>query len=273
MRPKYIMNERKYIESVVLTKKYQIDKEFSKDIYTLIKYYCIENQYDKEKTLSNVNDFIIKHKNKQNRLDEKDWKDFIEKSINIMCKYQKEIRELDRIYITKSDWGYINTLTSREARKTLFTMIVLSKLINNNKPYEAKITYSFNEIFKLANLSSLKRNIRQDIIKSLKDLELINTEVIKDNKTKDRKIVYKIKCSVNEGDKLFYICDISSLGRKYSDMKKMLDNNSLKQCEVCGCLIEKNDNDTILYCDSCRKEKDIENSRISMERIRKLKKC
>lgn len=273
MKPKYIMNEKKYIESTVLSKKYQIDKDFSKDLYTLIKYYCVENNYDKTKAFEDVNEFIIKHKNKQNKLDEKDWKDFIEKSITIMCKYEKRLRKLDRIYITQSDWQYINTLTSREARKTLFTMIVLSKLINSETPYESKITYSFNEIFKLANMSSLKRNIRQDIIKSLKDLGLIDTEVIKDSKTKDRKIVYKIKCSVNEGDKLFYVCDISSLGKKYSDMKKMLDGNNLKQCEVCGCLIQKNDNDTILYCDSCRKEKDIENSRVSMERIRKSKKC
>ena len=118
MRPKYIMNERKYIESVVLNKKYQIDKDFSKDLYILIKYYCCETGYDKDKAFKNINDFIVKHKNKQNKLDEKEWKDFIEKSINIMCKYKKRIREIDRIYITQSDWRYINTLSSKELRKS-----------------------------------------------------------------------------------------------------------------------------------------------------------
>ena len=101
-------------------------------------------------------------------------------------------------------------------------------------------------------MSSLKRNIRQDIIKSLKDLGLIDTEVIKDSKTKDRKIVYKIKCSVNDGDKLFYVWDISSLGKKYSDMKKMLDSNNLKQCEVCGCLIDLTTSNH-KYCFECAK--------------------
>lgn len=254
MRPKYIMNERKYIESVMLSKKYEIDKDFSKDLYTLIKYYCAITEYNKEETFEKVIDFILKHKNKQNKLDEKEWEDFINKSINIMCKYEKKLRELDRIYITESDWSYITSLSSREDRKTLFTMIGLSKLINNDTPNESKITYSFNEIFKLANMSSLKRNVRQDIIKSLKDVGLINTEVIKDKKTKDRKIVYRVECSINQGENLFYVCDISSLGRKYSDMKKLLDGENLKQCEVCGCLVETKLNDySSKYCDECKK--------------------
>ena len=57
---------------------------------------------------------------------------------------------------------------------------------------------------------------------------------------------------INVGNKLFWICDISSLGRKYSDMKKMMDSNVLKQCEVCGEIIEKiSTNSNIKYCFEC----------------------
>lgn len=253
MRPKYIMNEKKYIENIILNKKYEVDKDFSKDLFTLIKYYCQQNDYNKDKTIKDVNNFIDKKSNKQNKLDKNEWQDFIAKIIDICIKFEKKLRELDKIHITKDDYKYIDTLETKELKKTLFTMIILVKLINNENPQDAKITYTFNEIFKLANLSSLKRNVRQDIIRELKDRGLIDTEVIKDVKTKDRKIVYKVLCVSNDTNDIYFITDIHSLGKKYCEMKRMLGNRKLKQCERCGCLIEINEKNNNKYCYECSK--------------------
>lgn len=264
MRPKYIMNEKEYIENVVLSNKYIVDKDFSKDLFTLIKYYCNNGDENvKETTLS----FIDSKSNKENKLDSKDWTDFVDKTIRITTKYDRRLRELTKIPITITEYNILDSLNKREYARTLFTLITLSKFINISNPTESKITYTFNETFTLANMSNIKRNIKQSIIKELKDLGYIDTEVIKDTKTKDRKIVYKCLCSDLNENIVYYIYDISSLGKKYTDMKKLLKNDKIKQCEVCGSLIQKKEVGNIQkYCIDCARIVDNYNRNIRRNR-------
>ena len=248
MRPKFIINEKQYVEKCIINnKKYIIDKDFSKDLYMVIKYYSEELDYDKEKILSQIVSFI--ENKKKNELNEKEiiideWLAFINANIDNFIKNRNKLRDFDKIWITDTDIKYMDTLDTKENKKTLMTLMVLAKNYNSENPNEAKITCTFNEIFRLANLSSLKRNVRQDIIADLKARGLIDLSIIKDKRTRERKIVYQVKC-IEEGNDVFFVCntndtcELKSMGRKYTEMRKMIDKDKYKQCERCGCLIEK----------------------------------
>ena len=70
MRPKFIINEKQYVEKCIINnKKYIIDKDFSKDLYMVIKYYSEKLDYNKEKILTQIVSFI--ENKKKNELNEK----------------------------------------------------------------------------------------------------------------------------------------------------------------------------------------------------------
>ena len=278
MRPKFIINEKQYVEKCIINnKKYIIDKDFSKDLYMVIKYYSKELDYDKEKILSQIVSFI--ESKKENELNEKEiiideWLAFINANIDNFIKNKNKLRDFDKIWITDTDIEYMDTLDTKENKKTLMTLMVLAKNYNSENPNEAKITCTFNEIFKLANLSSLKRNVRQDIIADLKARGLIDLSIIKDRKTRERKIVYQVKC-IEEGNNVYFVsdtsdtCEVKSIGKKYTEMKRMINNEKYKQCERCACLIEKNVKDNNNYCLDCRKILERESTRLRVEKYRK----
>ena len=272
MRPKFIINEKQYVEKCIINnKKYIIDKDFSKDLYMVIKYYSEKLDYDKEKILSQIVSFI--EDKKKNELNEKEiivdeWLTFINANIDNFIKNRNKLRDFDKIWITDTDIKYMDTLDTKENKKTLMTLMVLAKNYNSENPNEAKITCTFNEIFRLANLSSLKRNVRQDIIADLKARGLIDLSIIKDKRTRERKIVYQVKC-IEQGNNVFFVCntndtcELKSMGRKYTEMRKMIDKDKYKQCERCGCLIEKTTSNN-KYCSDCA-------SFVKNEKINELK--
>ena len=278
MRPKFIINEKQYVKKCIINnKKYIIDKDFSKDLYMVIKYYSEELDYDKEKILSQIVSFI--ENKKKNELNEKEiiideWLAFINANIDNFSKSKNKLRDFDKIWITDTDIKYMDTLDTKENKKTLMVLMILAKNYNSENPNEAKITCTFNEIFKLANLSSLKRNVRQDIIADLKARGLIDLSIIKDRKTRERKIVYQVKC-IEEGNNVYFACDTSDtyelkdVGRKYTKMRRMINNEKYKQCERCGCLIEKNLKDNNKYCSECAKVIDKEKRKDRYEKTGK----
>ena len=234
MRPIFIINEKRYVEQCIINNKiYIIDKDFSKDLYMVIKYYSEKLDYNKEKILTQIVSFI--ENKKKNELNEKEiiideWLTFINTNIDNFIKNRNKLRDFDKVWITDTDIEYMDTLDTKENKKTLMVLMILAKNYNSENPNEAKITCTFNEIFKLANLSSLKRNVRQDIIADLKARGLIDLSIIKERKTRERKIVYQVKC-IEQGNNVFFVCntndtcELKSMGRKYTEMRKMIDKD------------------------------------------------
>ena len=110
MRPKFIINEKRYVEQCIINnKKYIIDKDFSKDLYMVIKYYSEKLDYDKEKILSQIVSFI--ENKKKNELNEKEiiideWLTFINTNIDNFIKNRNKLRDFDKIWITDTDIKY-----------------------------------------------------------------------------------------------------------------------------------------------------------------------
>ena len=118
MRPKFIINEKQYVEKCIINnKKYIIDKDFSKDLYMVIKYYSEKLDYDKEKILSQIVSFI--ENKKKNELNEKEiiideWLAFINANIDNFIKNRNKLRDFDKIWITDTDIKYMDTLDTKE---------------------------------------------------------------------------------------------------------------------------------------------------------------
>ena len=126
---------------------------------------------------------------------------------------------------------------------------------------------SLNDIFKFANMGSRKKDVKQQIIKNLQDLNLVKINFYY-GKGK-HEISYQV-LNVDKNDKedsVFFISrlnnelqELRDIGKKYKDMIKIRNNKKYKQCERCGDLIEKtNKHDgSSKYCAECKKEKELE---------------
>lgn len=176
----------------------------------------------------------------------------------------KQLKDLEAIYFTNYDMKVLNytdeetgqTLMDEE-KKLLFTLMALVKYYNPENPTNVKLNMSLNDIFKFANMGSRKKDVKQQIIKNLQDLNLvkinfyygkgkheISYQVLNVDKNNKEDCVFFISRLNNE------LQELRDIGKKYKDMIKIRNNKKYKQCERCGGLIEKTNN-KVKYCSEC----------------------
>ena len=213
---------------------------------------------------------------------EEQWRYFVLGNIKQQMKEHKQLKDLEAIYFTDYDMKVLNytdeetgqTLMEEE-KKLLFTLMALVKYYNPENPTNVKLNMSLNDIFKFANMGSRKKDVKQQIIKNLQDLNLVKINFYY-GKGK-HEISYQV-LNVDKNDKedsVFFISrlnnelqELRDIGKKYKDMIKIRNNKKYKQCERCGCLIEKNSKDNNKNCKPCAEEINKEKTKERMKMMR-----
>jgi len=130
---KMILNERKYIEDVL--KSSDVNKNKSKDLALLIKYYYLQGK-DKGEVRQSVEHYMIKHYPKYNPVL---WDSHITKLVDAGKRVKKrkngdtiikELVEIDEICITKAEINKIKALRKLTLKKLAFGLLVYSKIHN-----------------------------------------------------------------------------------------------------------------------------------------------
>ena len=93
----------------------------------VIKYYSEKLDYNKEKILTQIVSFI--ENKKKNELNEKEiiideWLTFINTNIDNFIKNRNKLRDFDKVWITDTDIEYMDTLDTKENKKTLMVLMI-----------------------------------------------------------------------------------------------------------------------------------------------------
>ena len=273
----FILNERKYIEDVLLSGKKPDDISIGYLIVLIAKYYY--EQYEKDDDLIK----LVKEKISQFNIDgyeeymyAKKIKDFCSalydsddqennndssstsKKNKKSKKVNKSFREFEYIPIYKSELKKINTLPNDRQKKFMFTLYAIARYMNCNGWVNKKDSKGITEVFKLANVS-LTTEKKNELLYELhkngyiyfgKEVDNLNIRVDMADDTEE--IVYKVT-------------EFSNLGNQYIGNFK----EGYGQCANPGCGRKiKITNNRKMYCSKCYKEM---NTLDAKERMRKYR--
>lgn len=228
----------------------------------LMKYYYLQGTIDKLELKEKLFTFL-----KDNYKDFKrpKWDESITKMIHgflVLVKKKKidiVITDVKEIHITKSELGSIQALNDIKLEKIAFIMLVyakISNIITNNKS-DGWINQSCSTICKEARVN-LKGIEKIKIFNNLYEKEYIKQR--KNNAKTNMKVNYidndsEVEMTINDFDGVIY---------QYLIWK----GERWKKCNLCEKWIKQKSKKPTLYCNSCKKEKQLEWQKKSMKKIR-----
>lgn len=199
------------------------------------------------------------------------WEKFITSNVKNQIIYNRKLKQIDKLYFSEDDLKILNKeviddvgnviILSDTEKRLMFTYMIIAKYYNQEEPCSANINISVNNMFKFANMGSMKKKFKKEMMGKLQNMGLIKLNFY--NRGQKRDLSYKVlECdSSNENNKnVFFISGKSNdenllmdIGKKYKDMIKLFNNNKIKQCERCGEPIEVTTSNN-KYCSECAKE-------------------
>lgn len=230
-----IMNEKKYIENIINTKKVPNGISDKYLIKMLIRYY--KKEYTDKKTLIEYLHKLCK------TIDIKYYEEYV--YYNKIKKYVKEeekfplsLREIKYIPLLQEELDVINSLTKDREKKFLFVCYIMARF--NNSDW---INIDDKELFKMANIS-LTCNDRQLFIYNMIQKGYVSQAKSNTNNS--------INIKRLGGEKVIKVTDFNNMGNFLLSYLKP----NYTQCTNCGKLIKiksKFDSST-KYCDGCLKD-------------------
>lgn len=246
-----IINERKYVDTILETGKFD---NVGKDAFMLVKHF-----YNIDKDAENTKDCVLQFMYENvDDFNKEEWENSIANMVNTVSKGGLTLRDIDGVFVDRSEMEIISTIENKHERKCLFTLIVLSKIKNQTTPNDVWVDVTLNELFTYGNMKCLSKDRKLEVLNALKSYGYINTYLVFNKTNNTRKMVYKslISKGVDYG---WFIDEDTNIGKVYDDYVK---KNELgwKNCSVCGELF-KSKNNYNAYCKVCSKEKELENKR------------
>lgn len=246
-----IINERKYVDKILETGQFN---NVGKDAFMLIKHFYNINK-DTEVTTDTVLQFM--YENIDDFVKE-EWTSSIAGMVNTVSKGDLSLRDIDGVFIDRSEMELISNIDNKHEKKCLFTLTVLAKIKNQISPSETWVDVTLNELFTYGNMKSLSKDKKLEVLNALKAYGYIDTYIVFNKTNNTRKMVYKSLIAKGVDCGLF-VDEDTNIGKVYDDYVKKNDLG-WKNCSVCGELYKpKNNNNT--YCKICSKEKELENKR------------
>lgn len=236
----YVINERRFIENMINTKKNEMDAPISSVINLLAKYYF--NNSLKPKELSYVVNSKLSDIEKGNKyFREFEYMDLIQSSCKKMIdgKISHELYEKDSIPVYKSEYDLIETLETKREKKLMFTLIVLARFSR----HKGWVSESYSNIFKLANVHCSVKE-KAVLMYNLSKQELIRTSKISMNQPTS---IHVNVLSKDDKEIFYKVTNINSLGNTYF---MSLNPKKYALCECCNRLIVKTANN-MKYCKKC----------------------
>lgn len=253
------IDEERIVEELLRNPK-TINKDTSKKLALLVKYFKKKKKTKKE-IRNELDDFM--YKNFEGFV-MADWDNEIQKVTN---KYTKpDYREFSTgkdINITYDELNFIKGKQDIEIEKLLFVLLVLAKSSLYKKSKGLWVDVDSVYIFKLSKFKYDKNKPRMKQ-RELKISDLAIKNILVPKAICGSTAIKLLYGSLNRGEGInFRLDDKTAEDIVYHYLKWRGDKN-IKECEVCGCLIQQSRTRPKKYCNKCAKN-------VKQEQINKLK--
>ena len=222
-----------------------------------------------------------------------DWDEFIDKLISNAKKYP--LLQVDKIYITKSEISKIQTLKKKNQQKLAFTLLVLAKY--GNLKSVKNNSWVLIQQYKAFQLARVVGDSRWSTMRELKDAGLIDFAHKVDN------INVRVTFIDDDSEPELAVSDLRELGYQYL----RYTGEEFVECRECGVLVRKtcinkkyckdcagyqpiikkkvqcidcgewfevdNKNTKTMRCSFCQEEKNKENGRKRINKLRNIGNC
>lgn len=227
-----VLNEREY--AMAALQRCDLGAKPLETLGRIAKYYRSEG-YKKTEIHRMLESFVLKCDPSINIVK---WQDAIAKQVKGTDKYS--LVEIDGIPITQKELDICNSLSGKQVKRLMFTLICIAKFNNAaNDKNNGWVNRQDNEIFRMANVTTpIKR--QSLMLNDLRELGLIRFSRKVDN------ININVTCIDDNGDPALIITDYRNLGYQY--MKYC--GEPYFECASCGIVVKRGSN-IQKYCRDC----------------------
>ena len=223
-----ILNEKEYVNSILLTKNIEISKT-----YTFLSMYARYLYHDmglrKAGINKELNKFMLENYPRYNPVD---WASSIEKYSTKAEKYA--LCECRGVWITENELTTIKEIGNKVLERLAFTLLCLAKFRNyRNSNNNNWVNYSNGEIYKLAciNTTAFDKDLK---FNQLRELGLIEYAKKVDN------LNIRVLYIDDDSENKLFVTDFRKLGYEW----RLYKGEKYIRCSDCGILTRKNSNRT-----------------------------
>ncbi len=227
-----VLNEREY--AVEALQKCVLSTKPLETLSRVARYYRSEG-YKKSEIRDMLESFMMKCDPSVNIVK---WQDIIDRQIKDVDRFP--LIEIDGVYITQKELDACTSLSSKQMKRLMFTLICVAKFCNAVNPKNGNwVNRPDKEIFKMANIvTPIKR--QSLMFNDLKEMGLIRFS------QKVNNININVVCVDDVGAPVLTITDYRNLGYQY--MKYC--GEPYFECESCGIVIRRSGKNH-RYCSDC----------------------
>lgn len=244
-----------YVESGIIE-----EEHIGRTIYRRARYnYFIKNLTDKK----NYNE-IIKFITENNTIGLTDFDiyEFVNKAINSAKKVG--LKQVDHIYITKSELDFISKLDDIKLEKIAFVLLALAKYHNEvSEDEDDRVYIKLSEVKKMARINMNRVDFEYFYA------NLYDKDVLKHNNSPTSTMQIVNFVSHNQDDEVaFELKEIDYLELAYVYLAWKNNGKGYTRCTKCDRLMRQSKTRPRKYCEECAIEAERENTR---ERVRRYR--
>ena len=247
-----------YIESGIIEEDHIV-----RTIYKRARYnYFIKNLTDK-KNYNEIIKFITE--NNTMGLTDFDIYEFVNKAIKSAKKVG--LKQVDHIYITKSELDFISKLDDIKLEKIAFVLLALAKYHNEvSEDYDDRVYIKLSEVKNMARINMSRIDFEYFYA------NLYDKGVLRHNTSPTSTMQIVSFVSHNQDDEIvFELKEVDYLELAYVYLSWKNDGKGYTRCTRCDRLMRQSKTKPRKYCEECAKEAERENTR---ERVRRYReKC
>ena len=246
-----------YVESGVIE-----EEHVGRTIYRRARYnYFIKNLTDK-KNYNEIMKFITE--NSAVGLTDFDIYEFVNKAIKSAKKVG--LRQVDHIYITKSELDFISKLDDIKLEKISFVLLALAKYHNEvSEDYDDRVYIKLSEVKKMARINMSRVDFEYFYA------NLYDKGVLQHNTSPISTMQIVNFVSHNQDDEVvFELQEVDYLELAYAYLSWKNKGKGYTRCTKCDRLMRQSKTKPRKYCEECAKEVLTEQKRLWAEKSRKI---
>lgn len=246
-----ILNEKEYVLKGLAQKDMEPSKIYS-FLYLYARYLYHEKHMEKPGIMKELDIFMEEHVPNYNPVD---WSARLEKYADHSGRYP--LCQCHGIWVTERELHRIGGIGDKVLERLAFTLLCLAKFGNFRNPdNHSWISYSNGEIYSMAciNTTALEKDLKLGRLRELGFIEYAK---------KINNLAIRVLCIDENSEKKLFVSDFRKLGYEW----RAYQGENYIRCAGCGILTKKNKG-TSKYCSACRKQSDLEKTRLRVARHR-----
>lgn len=246
-----ILNEKKYVLDTLAQENIEPSKVYS-FLYLYARYLYQEKNLRKAGIIRELDAWMREREPNYNPVD---WAPRLEKYADASGKYP--LCQCDGIWVTEGELHHIEEIGDKVLERLAFTLLCLAKFGNFRNPNNHNwVSYSNGEIYSMAciNTTALEKDLKLARLRELGFIEYAK---------KISNLAIRVLDLEESGEKKLLVSDFRTLGYEWRAYK----GENYIRCAGCGILTRKRKG-TSKYCSACRKQSDLEKTRLRVARHR-----